>query len=129
MGNCGSSKAVVVADGNTVPSKRKASTKAFQGMGHRLGSANEVPTTETVSKQQTPSAQETKMLSSPTSAVLEPPVNTDPTLSDSERQRQREARLAAIEKRLQTKPSKKKKPPTSAPLRGPNSEPLMRWQA
>jgi hypothetical protein len=53
----------------------------------------------------------------------------DSTLSESERQRQREVRLAAVEKRQQKYPKTTKKKKSSAPLKGPNSEPLMRWQA
>lgn len=51
-------------------------------------------------------------------------------MSDSDRERQREARLAAAEQRLKKQgglPKKEKK--STAPLTGPNSEPLMRWQA
>ena len=61
----------------------------------------------------------------------------DPTLTDSDRIRQRDERLAAVEQRMKqnnnnpqsNKQKKKKKQDTGAPLKGPNSEPLMRWNA
>ena len=66
-----------------------------------------------------------------------PKPRVDPTLTDSDRIRQRDERLAAVEQRMEqnnnnpqsNKQKKKKKQDTGAPLKGPNSEPLMRWNA
>ena len=60
-----------------------------------------------------------------------PPPQHDPNLSDSMREQQRRDRLAAAEARMkkhQTGKTKSKNA-SGAPLRGPNSEPLMRWNA
>jgi hypothetical protein len=55
----------------------------------------------------------------------------NPNLTDAEREQQRLDRLAAVEARLKkqgaTTQAKKKKPDASEPLRGPNTEPLMKW--
>lgn len=54
----------------------------------------------------------------------------DPSLTDGERATIRADRAAAAEARLQKQAGigKKKKPnPDAQPMRGPNSEPLMRW--
>ena len=61
-----------------------------------------------------------------------PTPRVDPALSDPERFQQRDARLAAAEQRMkQNNPTstkkKKKTNNTAAPLKGPNSKPLMRW--
>ena len=67
-----------------------------------------------------------------------PRPRVDPTLTDSDRIRQRDERLAAVEQRMEQnnnnpqsnkQKKKKKKQDTGAPLKGPNSEPLMRWNA
>ena len=65
-----------------------------------------------------------------------PKPRVDPTLTDSDRIRQRDERLAAVEQRMKqnnnqqsNEQKKKKKQDTGAPLKGPNSEPLMRWNA
>ena len=54
----------------------------------------------------------------------------DANLNDEERKELRAQRAAAAEQRLQQKglkQPKKKKKDSSKPLRGPNSENLMRW--
>lgn len=63
--------------------------------------------------------------------IPEPVIN--PNLSDAQRETIRADRAAAAEARMKKQglnPKQKKKPSaTGAPLRGPNSEPLMRWNA
>jgi hypothetical protein len=53
----------------------------------------------------------------------------DKNLTEDERAKIRADRAAAAEARLKKQGGlpKKKKPTTSAPLTGPNSQPLMRW--
>lgn len=55
----------------------------------------------------------------------------DPNLSTEERENIRAARAMAAEERLKkmgnTGKKTKKKPSSNEPLRGPNSQPLMRW--
>jgi hypothetical protein len=53
----------------------------------------------------------------------------DKNLTDDERAKIRADRAAAAEARLKKQGGlpKKKKPPSSTPLTGPNSAPLMRW--
>lgn len=56
----------------------------------------------------------------------------DPNLTDDQRAKQREARLAAAEARqkaLGGGATKRPKATNAAPLRGPNSQPLMKWSA
>jgi hypothetical protein len=56
----------------------------------------------------------------------------DASLTDDQRAKQREARLAAAEARqkaLGGGAKKKTKATNAAPLRGPNSQPLMKWSA
>ena len=61
-----------------------------------------------------------------------PEIQHDPNITDSQRDRQREERIAAAEARMKktgvTTPKKKKQDP-NAPLVGPNSQPAMRWTA
>lgn len=88
--------------------------------GNRLGSAND------------PSPYYTAANSGAKKSKVDLPAKrVDPSLSESERDRQREARLAAAEKRQKASgvSTKKKKQNQSQPLRGPNTEPLMRWTA
>ena len=62
--------------------------------------------------------------------VPKPVVN--PKLTDGQRSQQREERLAAAEARLKKQggpPKKKKATNSDEPLRGPNTQPLMRWTA
>jgi hypothetical protein len=53
----------------------------------------------------------------------------DKNLTDDERAKIRADRAAAAEARLKKQggPPMKKKPTSSTPLTGPNSQPLMRW--
>lgn len=94
--------------------------RVSNAQGNRLGSANDPPpTSSTVSGK------------SKHDADL-PVKRVDPSLTQTDRDRQREARLAAAEKRQKASGvSTKKKKPTnpSQPLRGPNSEYQMRWTA
>ena len=100
------------------------SKRKFQGEGHRLGTADEAARGGGTSKQTagaTPSPQQ-----------FEP--YTDNLLSDDDRARIREERLAAAEGRLSKEAkkemkTKKKKPSSDEPLRGPNSQNTLRWTA
>ena len=89
------------------------------GQGHRLGSADEARLTAPT--RNTAMAREEEI----------PQPVYDPNLTAADRAKQREHQLAAAEARMKaTQPNKKKKKPAdsnAAPLRGPNSEPLMRW--
>jgi hypothetical protein len=53
----------------------------------------------------------------------------DPNLTDEQRENQRTDRLAAVEARLKKQGGQapKKKKTTNTELKGPNTEPLMRW--
>mmetsp|Transcript_21112 Transcript_21112/g.33980 ORF Transcript_21112/g.33980 Transcript_21112/m.33980 type:complete len:122 (-) Transcript_21112:1138-1503(-) len=120
MGNCGSANAVETGAGNSAGSNKKKPTKAFQGTGRRLGAANEQVETPVTTTGLTPARKDDDL----------PTPTRDPNVSNDERERQRQARLAAAEARQKKhggSPKKEKK--STAPLRGPNSEPLMRWQA
>uniref|UniRef100_A0A7S1D1N2 Uncharacterized protein n=1 Tax=Cyclophora tenuis TaxID=216820 RepID=A0A7S1D1N2_CYCTE len=95
--------------------------KAFQGQGHRLGTGEEARLNATPS--------------SPLSGGMDrdddddrnlPEPTYNPNLTNADREEQRQQRLAAIEARSKNKKTKKTKP-SSEPLRGPNSQPLMRW--
>ena len=88
--------------------------------GNRLGSANDP-------KPQSAAAN----TGSPNHDVDLPAKRVDPSLTNSVRDRQREARLAAAEKRQKASgvSTKKKKTTQNQPLRGPNTEPLLRWNA
>jgi hypothetical protein len=111
---------------------------SFQSIfqGHRLGAAHE---TETITERIIPSsaAVTSKRKTNTTNGnnikntdeCLPAPI-VDPTLTDEERERQRQTRLAAAAARQKKQggPPKKEKKST-APLTGPNSEPLMRWTA
>ena len=61
------------------------------------------------------------------------PVLVDPSLTEADREKIRADRAAAAEARMKKQglnPKQKKKPSNSGEsLRGPNSEPLMRWNA
>lgn len=123
MGSCLSSSS---ANGGvavqTQPQSKKSKPKSFQGKGNRLGSANEAPTEQSIGRR----SEKTNIKNDDV-----PAKRVDTNLSDSEREKQRDARLAAAENRLKkqsggsTKP--KKKNTGSLPLKGPNTEPLMRW--
>ncbi|KAL7493468.1 hypothetical protein ACHAWT_002464 [Skeletonema menzelii] len=101
------------------------SKRKFQGEGHRLGTADEAARGATSSKQTTGSAGETPQQFQPYS---------DKLLTDDDRARIREERLAAVEGRLSKEAkkemnTKKKKPSSDEPLRGPNSQNTLRWTA
>jgi len=110
----------VATQAQTQQRKPKSKTKAFQGTGNRLGSANDPPPHSA-----------TASAGSPNHDVDLPAKRVDPSLTTSERERQRVARLAAAEKRQKASgvSTKKKKTTQNQPLRGPNTEPLMRWNA
>ncbi|CAB9526909.1 expressed unknown protein [Seminavis robusta] len=103
--------------GNCCEKGGGANPSAFQGEGHRLGSVDDARPTPT-----TP-------LTAHKDAVPEPVY--DDNLTPEERERQRAARAAAAEKRFKdkggTKP--KKKDTSGQPLRGPNTQNTMRWNA
>jgi len=101
-------------------------TKQNKTQGNRLGSAYE----HDQQKQQKQQQSTSKISNNNDDPANLPAPRKDPSLSEAERSQQRDARLAAIEKRMPgaTAAKKKKKPPSnSEPLRGPNSQPLMRW--
>jgi hypothetical protein len=84
--------------------------------GHRLGTATE---------SSKPSSEAANTLQDDTPEPI-----YDPSLTDEQREKIRADRAAAAEARLKkaaAKPVKKSK--DSSPLRGPNSQPLMRWTA
>ena len=92
-------------------------TKAFSGAGNRLGTTNAPSASYGTSNQQQ-------------QPVIPDPV-VDPNLSQTDRDRIRMERAQAAEKRLKAmggdKKKKKKATAKDNTLRGPNSEPLMRW--
>ena len=97
----------------------------FQGEGHRLGTADEAARGAT-SKQTTAGENATPQ------QQFKP--YTDNLLTDDDRARIREERLAAAEGRLSKEAkkemnTKKKKPSSDEPLRGPNSQNTLRWTA
>ena len=95
----------------------------FEGEGHRLGTADEAAAAAT----KTTAATKTS-----TQHNFDP--YTDTLLSDEERAKIREERLAATEARLSKESkkdmkTKKKKPSSDEPLRGPSSKNTMTWTA
>mmetsp|Transcript_35246 Transcript_35246/g.85295 ORF Transcript_35246/g.85295 Transcript_35246/m.85295 type:complete len:129 (+) Transcript_35246:148-534(+) len=128
MGNClggGDAGAASTTTTTTTTTRPNKSNKAFQGTGHRLGAAHE-------EEERAKAEAEARMVNKNQPDVPEPRV--DPSLSDSARDRQREERLKAAEERQNklgggTQTKKKKKDTTDEPLRGPNSQPTMRWTA
>ena len=89
--------------------------------GNRLGSANDPPPQLSAAAARSGSSRDKVNL---------PEKRIDPSVTESDRARQREAVLAAAEKRQKAggvSTKKKKKPKNTQPLRGPNTEPLMRW--
>ena len=96
-------------------------TKAFTGAGNRLGNTN------------APSA--SYGTGGPAPVALPDPI-VDPKLSQTDRDKIRMERAQAAEKRLKSmggdtgtgkNKNKNKKKPKDNTLKGPNSEPLMRW--
>eukprot|EP00536_Pseudo-nitzschia_multiseries_P016813 jgi/Psemu1/47912/gm1.47912_g len=106
-------------------------------LGNRLGSAYEQqpPASSSASSagnNSNSNSNSNKKGGTDDSDSLPAPRVVDPSLPQSERDRQREARLAAAEQRrikAGAKPSKPPKKKTGEPLRGPNTQPLMRWTA
>mmetsp|Transcript_19729 Transcript_19729/g.40967 ORF Transcript_19729/g.40967 Transcript_19729/m.40967 type:complete len:124 (-) Transcript_19729:160-531(-) len=94
-------------------------TKAFSGAGNRLGTSN-VPSNAPSASYGTSNQQQQPV-------IPDPIVN--PNLSQTDRDRIRMERAQAAEKRLKAMggDKKKKKKVKDNTLRGPNSEPLMRW--
>mmetsp|Transcript_25021 Transcript_25021/g.49928 ORF Transcript_25021/g.49928 Transcript_25021/m.49928 type:complete len:102 (+) Transcript_25021:57-362(+) len=95
------------------------SKRKFEGEGHRLGTADEA-------------AQRAAAKTSGAKNEFQP--YTDKLLTDEDRARIREERLAATEARLSKEAkkemkTKKKKPSSDEPLRGPNSKNTLRWTA
>lgn len=103
---------------------RRRDSSTFEGEGHRLGTADE----ERDARAAGALAAEARLGGA---NDLEP--YTDDRLSDEDRARLREERLAAVEGRLTKEDKKamkqKKKPKSDEPLRGPNSQSTMRWTA
>jgi hypothetical protein len=103
-------------DSTTVDTGKGTTQRAFQGQGNRLGSANDAP----------------RSYQNETVAAEIPQPTYDPNVSDADRDRIRAERAAAAEARLKAmgggdKKKKKAKKSDSSSLRGPNTEPLMRW--
>jgi hypothetical protein len=108
----------------------------MQLQGNRLGSAyEEEGYANNKNNENSKNNKNTKKKNSKDDDIPKPRV--DPKLTDSDRIRQRDERLAAVEQRMKqnnpqsnnNKQKKKKKDTGAAPLKGPNSEPLMRWNA
>jgi len=98
-------------------------TDTFAGEGRRLGTAQERQT----------AAVDTQINTEEIPNTI-PPVQYDPNLTEDDRERIRAERAAAAEARLKKQTggvtAKQKKSTTETqPLKGPNSEPLMRWTA
>jgi hypothetical protein len=99
----------------------KSKRHEFSGEGHRLGTASE--------------ARDARSAAAAAAERRAEPIHepyTDATLTDEERAKLRDERLAAAEARM-TKEEKRqmnqKKKKSDAPLKGPNSENAMRWTA
>lgn len=104
--------------------RRRYSSSAFGGDGHRLGTADE----QRDARAARAAAAEKRFTDKPSES--EP--YTDDNLTDAERAKIREERLAAAEARMtkhEKQAMKQKKKPTSEPLRGPNSRNAMQWTA
>mmetsp|Transcript_13792 Transcript_13792/g.29964 ORF Transcript_13792/g.29964 Transcript_13792/m.29964 type:complete len:112 (+) Transcript_13792:14-349(+) len=103
--------------------RRRDPSSAFGGDGHRLGTADE----QRASREALAAAAERRYSDRP----HEP--SHDENLTDEERAKIREERLAAVEGRMTKQEKKamrqKKKSTSDEPLRGPNSKNSMRWTA
>ena len=96
-------------------------SKSFGGEGHRLGTASE----NRDERSEAAAASERRV-----EPIHEP--YKDEKLSDEDRAKLREERLAAVEARMtieEKKQMNQKKKKSDAPLRGPNSQNTMRWTA
>lgn len=104
--------------------RRKSGAGAFGGEGNRLGTADEQRDARAA---RAAAAEKRQYKDEP----AEPYV--DDQLTDEERANIREERLAAVEGRLTKQEKKamktKKKSTSDEPLRGPNSQNTMRWNA
>ncbi len=103
------------------------SKRKFEGGGHRLGTADEAVRG---------GAKTTGVGANNKNITTQQQYEryTDKRLTDEERARIREERLAAAEARLSKEAkkemkTKKKKPSSDEPLRGPNSQNALRWTA
>lgn len=97
--------------------------ESFSGQGHRLGTAGEATFGSGVPKSMRGGSDQQESLPKPV---------VDPHLDDGDREQIRAARAKAAEARAKKaghKPQKKKKADPSEPLRGPNSQNMMRWTA
>mmetsp|Transcript_19932 Transcript_19932/g.57757 ORF Transcript_19932/g.57757 Transcript_19932/m.57757 type:complete len:124 (-) Transcript_19932:622-993(-) len=122
MGNC--CPCLGGNDGDGTTGRTSGGKNAFQVEGHRLGTAGEAAFGSG---------------SAPASMPIQrgdevPEPAYDPNLDDEQRAKIRADRAAAAEARLKKQggnpgKKKKKKATNDAPLRGPNSKPLMTWTA
>lgn len=116
MGNCCGGDAPPPA-GVTVSGKQ---VNAFAGPGYKLGSSGDLASS-------TGRGGNSLAATAPTEGSQRIVVN--PNVDDEERERLRRERAAAAEERIKAKggdPNPKKKKVDTG-LKGPNSEPLMRW--
>jgi hypothetical protein len=106
------------------------SKRKFEGEGHRLGTADEDRAARGGGGSS--GGGKTQQQQQQQSSSYEP--YTDKRLTDEERAKIREERLAAAEGRLtkdqkKQMKTKKKKPDSDEPLRGPNTQNNLRWTA
>ena len=114
MGNCCGGDESKRPAGVTVSGNQP---RAFSGTGHKLGSSSENLSAS--------SGRSNFAATTPAEKIV-----VNPNISDEERDRARLERLAAAEERIKAKggdPNPKKKKEVAKGLKGPNSEPLMRW--
>ena len=94
--------------------------------GHRLGSTSDPRTLP----QPPPPQEKSTQQGNDRDTKDPPPRRVDPGLTESGRERQREERLAAVEKRNKRHQTRTKKvQQQQQPLKGPNTAPLLRWNA
>mmetsp|Transcript_29869 Transcript_29869/g.49278 ORF Transcript_29869/g.49278 Transcript_29869/m.49278 type:complete len:120 (+) Transcript_29869:106-465(+) len=117
MGNCCGGEADESDTNGYKSGGPKKQQAAFQGEGHRLGSADEVRAPEAAAMQRHQEEED----------LIPEPIH-NPNLTDADREKQRADRLAAVEARMKAKQPKKPKK-SSEPLRGPNTKPTMTWSA
>ncbi len=108
------------------------SKRKFEGEGHRLGTADEDRAARGGGSGGGKTQQQQQQQQQQQSSSYEP--YTDERLTDEERAKIREERLAAAEGRLtkdqkKQMKTKKKKPDSEEPLRGPNTQNNLRWTA
>mmetsp|Transcript_20416 Transcript_20416/g.30903 ORF Transcript_20416/g.30903 Transcript_20416/m.30903 type:complete len:114 (-) Transcript_20416:294-635(-) len=104
--------------------RRGGDSSAFGGNGQRLGTADE----QRDARAARAAAAERRYADQPSGEPY-----TDDNLTDAERAKIREERLAAAEARMTKQEKKamrqKKKATSDEPLRGPNSKNTMQWTA